>query len=178
VSVSSSVTLPAQPAAGITTFVPLGGDGKLAPQGCYFSRLEVAGDASGGNASVIISFDARYTNLVAYVNPTIQADAGAGDFAVVLQDASVPTGAVQQIVGTIPQVAATVQTDNASFLWYPPPVYFQGNGLCQVTYPNVGVGETYKVTLEIYVFDINVRRLAALPLLQMNVPGVSAPAAV
>lgn len=175
-SVTTTVTLPAQPTQGVSEFVPLGGNGKSAPLGCYFVRAEVDGDAGGGSATVSINFDRRYTNLVAYLNPTIAVDAAAGDFAVRIGTA---VGSQQvQVTGTIPHIATGTVTDNASFLWYPPPLYFQGVGNGSFFCPNVGVNETYKLFAEIFVFDINVKRLAPMPVLQMNVPGVSAPAAI
>lgn len=178
-SVIVAMTLPGQPILGSSVYLALGGDGRVAPMGCYFVRLEVAGDASGGNAIVTINLDERYTNLVAYANALIAVDAAAGDFSILVQEAGAAPGpGAPHIVGTIPQIATGVTTDNASFLWYPPPVYFQGGGQVTVSYPNVGVGETYKLQIEVYVFDINVRRITPLPVLQMNVPGVSAPAAV
>lgn len=176
-SVTSTVTLPAQPAQGALIYEPLGGDGRSAPLGCYFVRLEVDGDAGSGFANLTINFDPRYTNLVAFANLTIEADAAAGDFAMQLRTDAVTT-ALTLVCGTIPQVATTVSTDNASFLWFPPPIYFKGQGTAIATMLNVGVNETYKLSLEIYVFDINVRQLAPLPILQMNVPGVSAPASI
>lgn len=177
-AVAITVTLPAQPAAGRTVFQPLGGDGKSAPLGCYFVTAEVDGDASGGNAVITIRMDDRYTNLVPYLNLGIQADAAAGDFMmrVHASDANSDPPRVQ-IVGTIPQIATAV-SDNGQFLWYPPPIFFQGNGIAVASAPNVGVGETYKLQVEVLVFDIDVRRLAPLPWLMLNVPGVSAPAAI
>lgn len=175
-SVALTTNLPAQPTQGITNFVPLGGDGKSAPLGCYFVRAEVDGDASGGGVNLTVNMDVRYTNLVAYVNPVINVDAAAGDFAIRIGDSDQVARAA--VVGTIPHVATTVVGDNAAFLWFPPPLYFQGGGTASFFCPNVGVLETYKLFLEIYVFDINVLRLQALPMLQLNVPGVSAPAAV
>lgn len=178
-SVSATVTLPAQPAQGALNYIPLGGDGRSAPLGCYFCRLEVDGDAGGGTAAVTINFDPRYTNLVAYVNVLIEADAAAGDFATwIAQSGQVATPDRVFVVGTIPNVATGVSTDNSSFLWYPPPIYYQGSGYCSMKVLNVGVNETYKLTVEVLCFDIDVRRLTPLPWLMQNVPGVSAPAAV
>ncbi len=167
--------LPAQPTQGSTNYIPLGGDGRSAPLGCYFVNIEVDGDASGGNADLTIRGDVRYTNLVAYMNLKVQADAAAGDFMMRITDPNPPR---PQIVGTIPQVATGVATDNATFLWFPPPIYFQGGGSMSAVLPNVGVNETYKLEIEVLVFDIDVRRLSPLPLLMLNVPGVSAPAAI
>ncbi len=178
-SVSVTTVLPAQPAQGQTTFVPLGGDGRSAPLGCYFCRTEVDGDASGGTAAITIEFDTRYTNLVAYANLVIKADAAAGDFTISLSNTNlVSTPATSVIVGTIPQIATGVSTENSAFLWYPPPLYHQGEGIIFMKVLNVGVLETYELIVEVLCFDIDVRRLTPLPLLQLNVPGVSAPAAI
>lgn len=178
-AVNVVVTLPAQPADGFTIFTPLGGDGRSAPHGCYFVIAEVDGDASGGAAGMTIDLDVRYTNLVAYANLRIAVDAAAGDFRIGLQaDPAVAIPPTPSITGTIPQVATAVTTDNGSFLWYPPPVFMVGGGRVSATVPNVGVLETYKLELEVLVFDIDVRRITPLPYLMLNVPGVSAPAAV
>lgn len=178
-SVSTTVTLPAQPAQGETIYTPLGGDGKSAPLGCYFCRAEIDGDAGGTTAAVTIAFDSRYTNLVAYMNMQINADAAAGDFMMrIMRSPSSVAPDRAQIVGTIPQVGTTVTQDNASFLWFPPPIYFQGAGAAVASCLNVSATETYLLTVEVLVFNIDIRRLAPLPLLMLNVPGVSAPASV
>jgi len=179
VSVSSTVSLPAQPAQGEQSYIPLGGDGKFAPLGCYFCRLEVDGDAGGGTASLTINCDVRYTNLIAYSNLLIEADAAAGDFALrIEQTGQIATPDRVTIVGTIPNVATGVNSDNSSFLWYPPPLFYQGAGVAISKCLNVGVNETYKLAIEVFVFDINVKRLAPMTWLMQNVPGVSAPASI
>jgi len=159
-------------------FIPLGGDGKVAPSGCYFVRLEVDGDASGGNATLTINLDPRYTNLVAYVNLLIQVDAAAGDFLLGTFTGTGQAAAAPQVVGTIPQVATAVNSNNGMFLWYPPPVFYQQEGQVFAAMPNVSATETYKLAAEIFIFDPDIRRLTPLPFLMMNVPGVSAPAAI
>lgn len=175
-SVSTEVILPAQPTIGNTELLPLGGDGKAAPHGCYVVRAEVDGDAGGGSAQVTITLDSRYTNLVAWVNVGINVDAAAGDFVCVLQPGDGNEGVT--IVGTIPQVATTVATRNAAFLWYPPPIYYRQKGQILVRFLNVSATEDYVLAAQIYTFDPNVTQLAPLPILQLNVPGVSAPASV
>ncbi len=178
-SVNGVVTLPGQPDQGATVYMALGGDGTTAPLGCYFTTLEIEGDVSGGNAALTVTFDVRYTNLVAYMNLGIAADAAAGDFMMRLQNDALNTFPPRpQIVGTIPQVGTGVTTDNAEFLWYPPPVFFQQAGIATASLPNVGVLETYKLQMEILVFHPDVRRITPLPWLMQNVPGVSAPAAI
>ncbi len=179
-SVSINNTLPAQPSQGRTEFIPLGGDGRQAPLGCYLCRLEVDGDAGAGSAVLTLTLDVRYTNLVAVIQPAVEAAAGAPEMDLVLSPDSVASTRPQfNVVGTMPQVtAATSFGDNASFLWYPPPVYFSQEGLVAFATANVGALETYKLTVEVYVFHPDVRQLTPLPFLQMNVPGVSAPASI
>lgn len=178
-SVSTTVILPAQPAQGETVYTPLGGDGRSAPLGCYFCRAEIEGDAGSGTAAITIELDRRYTNLITYLNFQINVDAAAGDFMMrVMRDPSGTQPDRAQIVGTIPQVPTTLTQDNAAFLWYPPPVFFQGAGAGVASTLNVAATETYMLTAEVLVFDVDIRRLAPLPWLMLNVPGVSAPASI
>lgn len=167
--------MPAQPTVGNTELLPLGGAGLTAPHGCYVVRNSVVGDASGGNATLTILFDPRYTNLLAWVNIRVSVDAGAGDFAIFYQPSAAEEGVV--VVGTIPQIGL-ITTVNSAFLWYPPPMYHRGRGLLQVLFPNVAATETYTLSCQIYTFAIDVTQRTGLPLLQLNVPGVSAPAAI
>ncbi len=180
-AVSETVTLPAQPTAGgFAIFSPMGGNGQQAPLGCYFVKAEILGDASGGLASVVVNLDSRYTNLVAYVNAVVEDDAAAGDFVITLGATGSGDSNRATVVGTIPEADVAVE-DHSAFLWFPPPLYFGGStgaGSVGMHMTNVGALETYKFFLQVYCFDVNVQRLTPLPFLQMNVPGVSAPASV
>ncbi len=177
-AVATEVVLPAQPTTGRTVYTPLGGNGLTAPGGCYMVNAAIAGDASGGVATVGITGDPRYTNLFAWANLKTAASASANDFVCILEETSGSSVPNSLICGTMPQVAAASFGTNASFLWYPPPVYFKGAGRCGGQQPNVGAGETYFLTVQIYIFAIDVLQRTPLPFLQWNVPGVSAPAAV
>lgn len=175
-AVSITLNVPDQPAQGGLEFLPLGGDGKTAPLGCYLLDAQIDGDASAGNAGININLDPRYTNLVAFIN--FQADSTTAGPEFILQLRQTGTGSTvtgPRIVGTAPQVALS---GIASFLWYPPPIYYPGAGFISLTCLNVDATETYSINAEIYCFDIDVRKLAPLYLLQLNVPGVSAPAAI
>lgn len=140
----------------------------------------MVGDVSGGSVALTINLDPRYTNLLAVVNVSVDSAAAAPEFDVIVSPDAITSARTQfSVVGTMPFVAdATSFTDNASFLWFPPPVYYQQEGVVAYAGENVGVLETYKLQIECYVFDADVRRLTPLPWLQMNVPGVSAPAAI
>ncbi len=176
-SVSSSVTLPNQPAAGASVYTPLGGDGYTAPHACYLAQIIVAGDASGGTVLLEIQGDPRFTNVVAWINPLTITAAAAGEFQITLVEHATSTLPPVAIVGTFPHVAVGFG-GNQAFLWYPPPLYFRGQGRIQLAQINVGVGESYRLRAQIYCFKIDVLQTTPLPILQMNVPGVSAPAAI
>lgn len=175
-SVSASVTLPAQPAIGSSSYLPLGGNGKQAPHGCYVVEAGVVGDAGGGTASITVNLDTRYTNLVAYMNPQVISAAAAPDFHIFIGPGVSVGGAPVTICGTMPHTV--IGAPNAAFLWYPPPMYFRQGGTMALTMLNVDVTETYSIVAQIYTFDPQVTLLTPLPLLQWNVPGVSAPAAI
>lgn len=176
-SVTTTVTLPAQPTIGRSVLTPLGGNGYTAPHACYMVESSVVGDVSGGTAVVQVVGDARYVNLFAFLNAKIAGDAAAGDFQMSLEETSGGTAPNIHIVGTIPNVATTFSL-NSAFLWFPPPIYYKGVGVASSAFANVGVGETYRMAVQVYLFAIDVLQRTPLPLLQWNVPGVSAPAAV
>lgn len=175
-SVSMSVTLPAQPATGVSSYTPLGGDGKSAPHGCYFVLATIAGDAGGGTASVTVNFDNRYTNLVAFISPQVTSAATAPDFNVFMGPGGSDPEPPVTIVGTMPHTG--IGSTNATFLWYPPPIYWRQRGTAAATFINTDNTETYSLVMQIYTFDPQVTLLTPLPVLQWNVPGVSAPASV
>lgn len=163
-AVSSTLTLPGQPAAGGgTEFCPLGGDGKTAPLGIYDVDMQIVGDVSGGNATVTLAFDPRYTSLIQYVQPFVSADAAKGDFQIVLFD----LGTLPQIRvgGTMAGVAESMTTKNSTWTWYPPPVWCTGTGRIQCDFPNVDATETYGMTVSMYVFDRNVVQITPLQIL-------------
>ncbi len=175
-SVAATVTLPAQPAAGGTAFIPLGGNGQAAPLGCYQADVSVTGDAGGGTATLTMTLDTRYTNLIAFVNATVSSAAAAPDFALKVDGGIGTTPASVIVVGTMPHQG--VDTINAAFLWYPPPVYYIQGGRIRYVTDNVDATEAYRLNCQIYCFHPEATRLTPLPFLQWNVPGVSAPAAI
>lgn len=174
-SVAMTTTLPAQPATGTTLWEPYGGSGYIAPLGRFLFRHTLQGDAGGGNSTITIINDERYTNLYAWLHIGIAVDAAAGDFSMGISvDASTPA---VHIVGTIPQVATGVGTTNSAFLWYPPPIYTPGSGRCFFICPNVGVGEQYILSGVVYCFDRDVRKITPLTVLnQVITAGNNVPA--
>ncbi len=176
-AVSSTTILPAQPAVGGgSLFTPFGGDGRIAPLGVYDVDSRVVGDAGGGNATVTIGFDARYTSICAWAQAYVIADTAGGDFQLQLfdNDTSLPN---VRVCGVIPGVAEAFQTINSVYLWYPPPIWLPGAGRIASSFLNVDATETYGLATQIYVFDRNVRQLMAMQWLNSIRVGVNSPPA-
>ncbi len=177
-AVSVAFTLPDQPLAGDgALYTPLGGDGKLAPMGVYDVGAQVVGDASGGNAVVMMDFDPRYTSIVAWIAPWVIADTAAGEFVIQLLD-TVHVLPNLRVVGTLPGVTEGFTSRNSTYLWYPPPMWFTSTGRLNCTFVNVDATETYGMSCSIFVFDRNVRQYAPMQWLNAMRIGVSAPNAM
>ncbi len=158
-------------------FSPLGGDGLGAPLGCYLTDLQLVGDASVGTATLTVNFDPRYTNLLAFVNVTAASTTASPDMNLRMEAVDAGPGPNVTIVGSMPQITLST-TPNAAFLWFPPPIYYIQNGSVRFVTNNIDATETYQIVLQIYCFHPEVTRRTPLPVLQWNVPGVSAPASV
>lgn len=171
-AVTSSVILPAQPDAGVVSWVPLGGDGVTAPLGYYEVDLQLVGDASGGNATINITFDGRYTNLLSWANLKIFDDTAAGEFSVDLTRSAAFNGLHQ--VGTYPGITEAVVTVNSAWLWYPPPLFFAGDGRLRVIQVNVDATETYVVQAQVFAYDRDVRNRFNMTWLHQITPSTNA----
>ncbi len=175
-AVTETVTLPAQPTIGSTIWVPLGGDGVTAPIGYYDVLARIVGDASGGVATVHIIFDNRYTNLLAWSNIGILADTAAGDFALQMEKSNTALTSIQ-VVGTIPGVAESFIGQNSSYLWFPPPTFYAGDGQVRFFTPNVDATESYQMAIQVFAYNRDVRNRMNMTWLHQIVPSTNAPVA-
>lgn len=74
-------TLPEEPPSGSAVeFIPLGGDGFVAPQSAYGFRIEANGDSSGGFIGAQVAFDPQFTSLVQYGSYSAQFGSVGNDF--------------------------------------------------------------------------------------------------
>lgn len=163
-SVSVSVTLPAQPATGTVRYQALGGDGVNTPIGMYsVVGLQVTGDATGGSATLQVIFDAKYQSLLAYANfGAVQVASADADYRVTLSGSglSMPTASDS---GLIVATSATLNVVTLGKLWQPPPFVTAslpgqiGTLAWQVL--NVDL-DSYTMSAAIYVFDILAREHA------------------
>ncbi len=168
-SVSESVTLPAQPTTGSVSRVPLGGDGYTAPSAAYAIRGHaVTGDAGGGTATLTINCDDRFCSLVAWVsagvNQGTSADAEFRRIITSAQGLGIPQLAEN---GLATAVVAAFGVEVQS-LWNPPPVILPGGpdvGRLSYAFTNV-LNDVYTLQAYIYLFNIRVRETTPMgPLL-------------
>ncbi len=169
-AVSADVALPAQPATGSQSIVPYGGDGAYAPLAEYLVDTRVAHDASGGNATLTITMDRRYTNALTFCVAIVSGAAAASEYLLQLARSATSNEAAISIVGTMPFVAASFATSSTQFLWYPPPMFYQTEGQLSMIVPNVD-GDTSILRAQIYCFNDRVRQTTPLPYLLQNFPG-------
>lgn len=172
-AINSAVTLPAQPAAGLTTFVPLGGTGTLSPLGYFLVELDLVGDAGGGNASLTINGDPRYTNQFAFVNLKIDVATAAAEFVVSMRLNTAVILNQIQVNGTMPLIDITQPT--SSFVWVPPPMLWETAGALSFVTPNVAATETYRLFTQVMVWDKNVTHQTPYGYIAQSFPGVSPP---
>lgn len=156
-SVSASFTLPASPPNGSVIYRPLGGDGFTAPFAAYeITGFLVAGDASGGTASLTITHDARYVSLVSWLTLGVDGAAGAQVFRWSIGD-------IQVNVETAAITSFGIATNVAKMV-IPQPML--GHGLSQQVVLTNTDGDTFSTSTFIYLFDRNVREKSPMgPLL-------------
>lgn len=165
-SVSETLTLPAQPVGGGGfALFPLGGDGFSSPSSVYAGRAQLAGDVSGGTNQIRINMDDRYTQVVGYMRLSILsavADADGRMEINVAQDELIRVN-----VTTINRVLSGLTASNTA-LWTPPPVALTRFG---DEVPNFRViidnadGETLQFGLRVYNFNREARHTVPLHVL-------------
>lgn len=58
------ITLPGQPGAGVTNYIPLGGNGFIAPQSAFIIDFRKTGDATGGATRLVVNRDPRFEHII------------------------------------------------------------------------------------------------------------------
>lgn len=163
-AVASSVTLPAQPAAGFVTYIPLGGDGWVAPQSMFEVLVQLASDASGGNSVTTIVRDDRFESVITRAETIISSAAAAADVQFELN-----TG----ITGRIPAISQslnhrTALTGSSHKSWDLPPIFEFRNLVCRTD--NVDATEVVNLRCWVYNFRISASQRTPLPILLASLP--------
>lgn len=137
--------------------MPLGGNGFTGPHSAYALEAQLAGDASGGTATVACRMDERFVCLVSYMACRIDGAAADVDYQlfVIASETVVQAGTMKYM-----SFAGSAQ---AAVVWTPPPILLSaGPGaatsrpLIRFVAPNTN-GDTYTLGGRIYNFDKRVR---------------------
>ncbi len=167
VAISETVLMPGQPATGQVKYVPLGGNGYDAPHSAYSCFISHAMDASGGNSSINLQFDPRFTQMISYMRAEVvgvAADTAQRMFIRIDGD---------EIISDTTFGTYWVGTALSSRLWKPPGVVGTSTqqDTAYMTSQMVNVdGDTHNFTCRVYNFDKRARELTPLPVLMASLP--------
>lgn len=159
-AINESVTLP----DAVATYIPLGGDGLSAPFALYQIDKTVAGDVSGGAITSNFVLDARYCSMIRWIGMAI-----GGVNADVEYRISIGAETKMAITGTLVGVASTVSSEGAAGYWVPPQTVLPPGQTVSTGFTNVD-GDTFRISMEVLLWNIRVRELSPWPYL-MNAAG-------
>lgn len=168
-AVSSTVTLPAQPAAGSVTTIGLAGNGYAAPHSETRARVTLDGAAGGGLASIQVNWDTRWVSLVSWATFGIN---GLSSNAVAKLTYTIAPGCAMGAMITVPTGLSSVLS---TVTWTPTPQLcsmptidsVQPNFLTQC--PNID-GDDYQLDLVLYNFKKDVLQVTPLSVLLASLP--------
>lgn len=162
-AVATTMSLPDQPAVGLVTYVPLGGDGWTAPHSVFEVSMASEGAAGGGDNVATVNFDPRWQSVVTYMRATNDSASGTIEmFMELLQDHSQPQ--LSAFANTVPILG--FKTVNL-MTWCPPPIPGMRRARCTV--PNVD-GDDLLFQFYLYNFNINVLQKVPLNLILASLP--------
>lgn len=162
-AVTVDTQLPAQPADGVTKYIPLGGDGFRSPRMLCRVNSLATGDASGGAITQVIRMDPSYSSVVAWVR-MVQDD----NTTIIMTAAVIPDnemGASFQVMGdNLDGYSGSNEAFAAQSVFVPPPIILsQEDGTATpptITCDKVNVDtKIFRVSAEIYMFDKRAREV-------------------
>jgi len=162
-SISETVVLPDQPAAGSVEYVGLGGNGYLAPHSMYLIDQQITGDVTGGDVLFRISRDERFEHLI--MTMMVQGDGSTVDLPFRME---IFRGQQSFLIQSGLIVATTVLNGTGSNrVWSPSPLI--GPTFWRLRVDNT-LGKIVKFKSVIYNFRIDASKLVPLNLLLQNLP--------
>ncbi len=163
-AVAVALTLPDQPVIGENIFTGLAGDGWTAPQSVFEFAISSAGDASGDENTITMTFDPRFTGIMTYVRLSNSSASSAIEMKMQLLPLDRATPQLECFVNAVPVNGIDNQN---TVTWSPPPVPTMRR-LVAVT-ANVN-GDTLSLMGYLYNFNINVLNKVPLNLILASLP--------
>lgn len=173
-SVAVTLTLPNQPGTGRVRYSPLGGNGRSSPSKICDFNVVLAGDASGGTATLTVEMDRTYSGVPALLRCVKGALTPAGfNFGIA------PTGDGGFTYAITLNAVAGFDGGGASAIWAPPPMYMEQEGpsgaapFIVVVSDNVDA-ETTTFRGQILLFELRARDTAPLEDIYASLPRAGA----
>ncbi len=173
-SVSSLVTLPAQPGSGTTTERPLGGDGWTAPHSVHAVDVELESDASLGTSTIRVHTDPRWSCVISYMLTRLQAPTA--DMPIAQTIVMGKFSGFAQVTNVIDVSAAPIGI-SGGVLWTPPPFISSTSDPVSAAVPMYGESlmnnidtETHTLHMRVYNFHKDAERRVPLSVLLASLP--------
>ncbi len=163
-SVTASLTLPAQPASGQVDIRPLGGNGYVSPQSFYLVNINLVSDASGGTNTITVNLDPQYQGVISLMQTRLLS--AAADRIVRLTLAPEIWAAVALSFSV--QGTQVVDSDVGSNLMFSPPPLFDSSR-AEAIVDNVDT-ETFTLRMLIYNFKRDAFQKVPLNVLLASLP--------
>ncbi len=168
-SVTQTTNLADQPASGIgsISYIPLGGNGFLAPKSVYLVSIGITGDATGGTSSIIVTQDPRWQHLVTEVQlRQIASTSRLYEMTVGKETSVAGVDATFRVQGT----SRVGPAGNTTVDWNPAPLF----DISRLTLSVENI-DTVVTTMTALIYNFNIRADKQVPmnLLLQNVPRCS-----
>lgn len=144
-------------------YVPLGGNGIVAPHSYWAFDLELAADASSGELVIRIRLDQRYTCIPAYVMALgLEVPAGGQQVELIAAASPVDRVSCRHLVNK----SDLSGYDN--YTWEPTPLIMRGKPAAAQAEPWIRLkttntdGQTWKLVGRVYNFDVNAEQYVDL----------------
>lgn len=167
-SVSVTVALPTQPAAGSSVYQPLGGNGYTAPNSYYSVLTQLAGDASGGTNTITVTLDPRFECIVSLVQSFQTGGAAAVEHETQLLQ-QLPTAAPHRARASGTGQFEGALSDTSVFSWSPPLIIDPLSVIARTE--NVD-GDTHNALIWIYNFNKRASEVTPLNILLAALPSI------
>lgn len=166
-AVVSDMQLPDQPATGSAVWVPLGGDGWVAPVAAFSVLNQVVMDASGTTATAIVRFDPRFESICVLAQSLVTGFSSSVENELSLIQKEPATGHRAQAFGD--GIFMNTLSDHSLFSWSPPLLIGQDRIQCVVVNTD---GDTLNFRVQVYMFNIRVFEKVPLNVILASIPSI------
>jgi len=164
VAISETINLTGQPAGGRIRYVPLGRFGNYAPRSMYEVQVLLAMDASGDEATINLTEDARFASICTLMNGRVIGAAGGVELLFQMRN-NAQAGPISHGFANAVPIASIASANIA--VWNPPPVMTMDTWTLVADNVN---GDSLSLTAWFYNFDRRILELSPMWQILANLP--------